>query len=209
MSKVNLHERYHFDEEIRRDEKPYVANYKCLNSTFNMSTVNGVCDVGCATGVLLKHIKLAYPKQNVCGIEYFSWQKEAADVSIKDSIILHDLRDPLEHVNQYDIVNCTEVGEHIDIEYYTVLMQNLSALCRQYLIMTWSASGGASDRGHDPHLQHLNPLSYDEYIYGVGLYGFFKNEALTKRFLEEAARQPDFQRWWFASLVVFERKEIS
>jgi hypothetical protein len=59
------------------------------------------------------------------GLEYFSWQKEAADSLIKDTINIHDLRDEWLGEKKYDLVNCTETGEHIDPAYCDVFIENL------------------------------------------------------------------------------------
>lgn len=203
MPKVAIDDRYDPKEEIRYNESPYISYFKCLEYTFDFSTIDGVCDVGCATGGLIKNVKAKYPNQIICGIEYFDWQKEAADALVKNSIMLYDIRDKLSHDTRYDIVNCTEVGEHIDEEYCPMLMGNLRKLCKKYLIMTWSHGGGKVDPEHDPHQQHLNPLPYGEYIYLVESYGFVKNYMLTRKFLEEAARCPHFYSWWRDSLIVW------
>jgi hypothetical protein len=203
MVRVNIDERYVPIEEIRSDEAPYIAYFECLDHIFNLDSVDGVCDVGCATGLLIKRIKENYPSQTVRGIEYFGWQKESANPLIKDCIVLADMRDSLWLTAMYDIVNCTEVGEHIDPEFCPVLMHNLRKLCRKYLIMTWSRNGGILDKEHDPHCQHLNPLPYVEYVHTVKEAGFTKNESLTKAFIEEAKLHTDFKSWWLDSLVVF------
>ena len=203
MTKIAIDDRYDPKEEIRHNESPYIGYFRCLDHTFDLSMIDSLCDVGCATGGLIKNFKIKYPDKTICGIEYFNWQKEAADPLVKDSIILHDIRDKLSHGVRYDIVNCTEVGEHIDEDLCPILMDNLRSLCKKYLIMTWSHGGGKADPSHDPHQQHLNPLPYSEYVRLVGNYGFVKNDVLTNKFIDETARYPDFYSWWRDSLVVW------
>ena len=202
--KIDISNRYLPKEEIRYDERPYIDYYDCLKETFYLNDIDGFADFGCATGVLLKQIKTFYPNKRLYGIEYFEWQKQAADPVIKDLINIFDLRDNLDHNAKYDIVNCTEVGEHIESEHTGTLLSNIKKVCSKYVITTWSKGGGSRDPGHDPHQQHLNPMEYSDYIKLFESNGFKKRVDLSERFIQKSIIKENFYFWWRDSLVVWE-----
>jgi hypothetical protein len=202
--KIQIDEKYFKEDEIRTNTKPYKDYYDCLNETFDLSLINSICDAGCANGPLLHQFKLNNPSIKILGLEYFDWQKEAADISIKENIIVHDLRDELDINEKYDIVNCTETGEHIDPEFADVFLQNLKKVCGKYLIISWSDSGGINDIEHDEHVQHLNPLKTEEVDNLLKKHGFIKNNELTNKLLNSTQNKSDFYFWWRKSLSVFE-----
>jgi hypothetical protein len=202
--KIFIDERYFPKDEIRTNLSPYYDYYLCLSRTFNLSKTEGFCDVGCANGPLLYYVKSHIPHIDVMGLEYFSWQKEAADSLIKDTINIHDLRDEWLGEKKYDLVNCTETGEHIDPAYCDVFIKNLKKVCNKYLVISWSDTGGANDREHDEHEQHLNPLSASQVDKLLTSNGFVKNQELTNKFIQESMGRNDFNFWWRKSLGVWE-----
>lgn len=203
-NKIFIDERYFPKDEIRTNLSPYYDYYECLRKTFNLSQTNGFCDVGCANGPLLYFVKSRVPNIDVMGLEYFDWQKNAADPLIKDSINIHDLRDVWEGEKKYDLVNCTETGEHIDPAYCDVFVENLKKVCKKYLVISWSDTGGANDRAHDEHEQHLNPLGSNQVDALLTRHGFVKNLELTNKFIQESNNKRDFNFWWRKSLGVWE-----
>jgi SAM-dependent methyltransferase len=205
--KVDITKRYIAEEEIRTDSRPYVAFYKTLSKTFDFDKVKSFCDVGCATGHLINEIKKAHPHVEVAGVEYFEYHKEAAPELVQSSILVHDVREPFSHIPsaQYDIVLCTEVGEHIDPEYASIFLENLKRLTRKYLIMSWSDTGGINDPAHDPNHQHLNPLKFEEFKALMESNGFYMLDNQTAKLLE-ASNQPDFHDWWRKSLSIWRVK---
>ena len=202
--KIFIDERYFPKHEIRTNLSPYYDYYLCLSQTFNLLKTEGFCDVGCANGPLLYYVKSNVPHIDVMGLEYFNWQKEAADSLIKDSINIHDLRDEWMDEKKYDLVNCTETGEHIDSAYCDAFVKNLKKVCNKYLIISWSDTGGANDKEHDEHEQHLNPLSSSQVDELLTRNGFVKNQELTDKFVQESMSKSDFNFWWRKSLGVWE-----
>ena len=96
-------------------------------------------------------------------MDYFDWMRESAPDFIKPYFQLWDLRDSLENTEWlksikenklFDIVNCTEVGEHIDPDYAEIFLKNLYDLTNKYLVMSWS---------NTTEDQHLNPLSVEDF----------------------------------------------
>ena len=87
MVKINIDERYSAEKEIRKDVDPYLAFYECFNHTFNLSEVESVCDIGCATGHLMFFLKERHGI-DVKGYEYFDFHKnsEFCQPLIKDIV---------------------------------------------------------------------------------------------------------------------------
>ena len=103
---------------------------------------------------------------------------------VKEEIEIYDIRDELpDDVEKYDVVNCSEVGEHIDKEYADILIENAKKLSKKYIIFTWSSHGGDLEPHCDPLHQHLNPLSRTDYIKLMRKHDLKENMELTNKFL--------------------------
>lgn len=155
--------------------------------------------MGCSTGWLLYHLKHKY-SIDVCGLEYFEYQKENADKSIKDSILIKDLRHIID-LEEFDIVNCTEVGEHIEPAALDNFLENLNNFTKKYLIMTWSST--FPPIGASP--QHVTSLKYKDFVSLIESYEFKKNSDLTQKFIENSKNYKNFYFWWRDSITVFEK----
>lgn len=204
--KIDINSRYFAEEEIRKDQRPYLAYYKALSTVFDFSKMKSFCDVGCATGILQYNIKKINPQIEVCGFDFFQYHKDAADPLIKETINIVDLRDVLLHDKKYDLVNCTEIGEHIDKNHCIQFLNNLKNITGKYLIMSWSDSGGENDLTNDPHHQHLNPLKYEQFIELMENNDFVLLEEQSKNLLN-ATYIPDFHSWWRKSLTIWRVKK--
>jgi len=202
---ININDRYLESEEAGRRKEPYEDFYKCIKNTFDIKEFKSFVDIGCADGHLLEIISRENPDIDVRGLEYFDYHKKYAANSIVEKIKILDIRLPLsnEYNKKYDMVVCTEVGEHIDPEYCDSFMKNVKSLSSKYLIMTWSCHGGINDLQHDPHHQHLNPLSIDEYIRLISSYGYKLDVEKTNIFLKFTDNLKNFFPWWKESLRIW------
>ena len=202
--KVDINNRYMSEEEIRKDLLPYKSYFACMENTFDFKNISSVCDVGCATGHLLYFIKDKY-NIDIKGYEYFDYHKKSEYFKIKNDIVIYDIRDKLsENTKKYDIVNCSEVGEHIEKEYADVLIENAKLLSNKYIIFTWSSHGGENERHCDPNHQHLNPLKRDAYIKLMQKHNLKQNIELTNKFLNESIKHKQFYPWWRESFIIWE-----
>ena len=204
MLKINIDDRYPSEGEIRVSDKPYIDYGECLLKTFK--NVESFCDVGCATGHLMSYLK---DKTNckTKGYEYFKYHKESEHCksNIKDDIEIYDIRDPLpDGIEKYEVVNCSEVGEHIDPDYTDILIENAKKLSSKYVIFTWSSHGGEYEKHCDPLHQHLNPLNRMAYIRLMKKHGLKENKKLTRTFLRESNHKKDFYFWWRESFIIWE-----
>lgn len=204
--KTDLNQIYFPDAELKDNPKPYIDYCKVLKRGFGKEwpKLKTFCDVGCRQGYLLYEM-CAY--KSVRGIEYFSWMKQSAPSDIRVNIILADLRDQLD-IGSFDLVNCSEVGEHIDPDYCGVFLNNLKKMTGKYLVMTWSCSGGIKDLANDPNCQHLNPLSFDKFVSLMEGSGFILNKNLTTRLRHKCLFKIHFYPWWKKSITVWNNGQV-
>ena len=204
-SKIDINQRYFPQEEIRTDKGelcPYDAFFQCLEATFELSDIKSLCDLGCATGLLLKKVAENYPRIDLLGIEYFEYQKQAAAPSIQNCIEIFDLRDPWQGKGSYEIAVCTEVGEHIEFDYCDIFLENLKALCAKHLVMSWSAHADDLSKPRELH-QHLNPLPFGAYVKLLERKGFVVNTTLSEAFRKVSVAFAHFHPWWRESVLVW------
>jgi cyclopropane fatty-acyl-phospholipid synthase-like methyltransferase len=209
VEKIDINQRYPEENEAGRPDSPYLDFFRVLGSTFNLATCSSVMDVGCADGNLIKIIKQNFNNVDVSGIEYFEYHKKYADSRIIDKIHFCDIRDPLPEQlrdKKFDIVICTEVGEHIDPDFCDAFLENVKSLTGGYLIMTWSCHGGKDEPHNDPLHQHLNPLSFDDFISLMDSKGFVLHPQASLQLINVSKNYQNFYHWWRESLTVWTKK---
>lgn len=142
--------------EYTRSIAPYKIYLQALEEVFDWSIFESFADLGCSNGRLLECVSQKYTTIDLLGLEYFEWAKTYADPSIRDRIQLADLGKPYHYNRQYDIVNCSEVGEHLEPEVESVFIENITNAAKDILILTWSNAKS------DTNGQHVNsrPQSY-------------------------------------------------
>ena len=208
--KINIDNRYPENEEANRAYEPYKAFYDCLKTVFDMSTCKSFCDVGCADGHLLAEVKKNNAGCDVVGLEYFEYHIKYADPIIRDAIKIWDIRDEIDStlgLKKYEIVVCTEVGEHIEPEFANTMLQNIKALTEGVLVLSWSPHGGENERDKDPHHQHLNPLKFPQVIDLMEKNGFEWWRRPSQALLKNSFQFDDFHYWWRQSLSVWRVKQ--
>ena len=195
--KINIDIMYPPEGELREDSSPYDEYYECIKATFSLDEISNFCDIGCATGHLVYNMS---NDADSCGIEYFQYHKDHSNAIIRDSINIFDIRDPYEGELKFDLVNCTEVAEHVDPKYLHVFLDNLKNITGKYLILTWSNS-------YPPHAdappQHVSPLPPDDVIKIMNEWGFELDSEKTSKFLSESNKYSKFYFWWRESLSVW------
>lgn len=197
--KIDIDRMYHPKDEIRENSSPYDAYYQCIKETFNLDEIETFCDIGCSTGHLVSNM-LNYT--DVCGVEYFQYQKDNADESIRECINVFDIRDPIEEDIKFDLVNCTEVSEHIDPKYLDTFLDNLKKLTGKYLILTWSGTYPPADAPP----QHVSPLYPYEVQRLMDAWGFELDSEKTDTFLKASLSYRNFYFWWRESLTIWRVK---
>jgi len=121
---------------------------------------------------------------------------EPFDSDMVDAYLVWDLRDSLENtewlesikVNKFfDIVNCTEVAEHVDSDYCNIFMKNLKSLTNKYLVISWSPDD-IHNGMTDPYHQHINALSKEDFEKKMKEFDFVKNDDLTDKLLDSCKK---------------------
>jgi hypothetical protein len=199
--KIDIDVMYPLELELREDSSPYDEYFKCIEKVFDVKNgeIESFCDIGCSTGHLVYNM-LSYT--NVCGIEYFQYQKDHANETVRDCINIFDIRDPIDDDISFDLVNCTEVAEHVDPRYIHVFLDNLKKITKKYLILTWSNSYPPEDAPP----QHVSPLENEDVHKIMNAWGFNYEEEKTLKFLNESTKYRNFYFWWRESLSIWSVK---
>lgn len=211
--KINIDERYFEHEEFSSNHKSNQNNYfNALKETFynEWSSLNSFIDVGCRQGYLMDYFYQDNSNRIIQGIDYFTWGKKLWDKNhwMQESYQQHDLRDTLRNtewfniINKnklFDLVNCTEVGEHIDPDYCDVFLDNLAGITNKYLIISWSPDSienGASDPRH----QHVNALNKEDFYSKMNEFNFIINNKLTDELVKNCKKY--YAPSWYVSNAI-------
>jgi len=188
--------------EYLREIAPYKAYLNALEEVFDWSIVDGFADLGCNNGCLLEVLHKKYPHIDLLGLDYFEWAKKHSDVSISDNIEIADLGLPYNFEKQYDIVNCSEVGEHLDQKVEDTLIDNITKASKDIIVVTWS------NVRSDLNSQHVNPRSKRYLISKFSLKGFDYWAEATSR-IENSLRlslEGVGYMWWADNIIVFKKR---
>ena len=199
---INFADFYTANQEIRRDQIPYFEFFECIKSTFeDNNDLNSFLDIGCATGNLILEIKKHYQNSIVHGIEYFKYHKDSASNIIKNNIFITDISKPLNLNQQYDLVICTEVAEHIHPSKIHIFLKNLQSVAKNKLIISWSSTYPNLDAPP----QHLCCLGKKDVIKLLNKFGFKINTQETESFIRYSKNFKNFYFWWRDSLMVCDK----
>jgi len=167
QEKIDITSRYPEEDECGREARQYINFCNCLDTLVSIANIESLCDVGCSDGHLLAEVRKRNPSASLLGIEYFDYHLKYAPENIRDDIKICDIRDDLSDSipDKFQVVICTEVGEHIEAEYANQMLQNIKNMMSldSTLVMTWSQHGGLAEPHKDPLHQHLNPLSFEDF----------------------------------------------
>ncbi len=198
--KIDLDKIYASHEEVRRDSTPYDEYYKCLKSVFSLNEMHSFCDVGCATGHLVQNM---LNDCDSCGIEYFEYHKENANDFVKECINIFDIREEITDDVKFDLVNCTEVAEHVDPKFLDIFLDNIKKITGKYLILTWSSVYPESS---DAPPQHVSCLYFEDVEKLMINWGFEFDSIKTEKFLNESLKYKNFYGHWRESLSIWRVK---
>jgi hypothetical protein len=198
--KIDVEKIYTSYEEVRKDSSPYDEYYMCLKNIFSLDEICNFCDVGCATGHLVENM---LNDCDSCGIEYFEYHKENASDHVKECINIFDIRDKIDQDIKFDLVNCTEVAEHVDPKFLDIFLDNLKKITGKYLILTWSS---VYPESLDAPPQHVSCLYFEDVEKLMVNWGFELDESKTKKFLQESLKYKNFYGHWRESLTIWRVK---
>lgn len=187
------------EEDFDRDIGPYTLYRKSLEELIDFNQVESFADFGCINGKLLESLKRKYSHLNIAGFDIFEWAKDYADPLVQSALTITDLRKPFDNAAQYDVVNCTEVGEHIEPEYEEVLLQSLTRATKYWLVLSWSNE--VNPQHFNPHTQRYMRKQLDR----LGFEYLPAQSALLSQSLERNVNDTGYQ-WWSKTVSVYQRR---
>ena len=191
------------DETITDTEFDKYKNYiECLDDVLNIKQINSLVDIGCRNGSFFKYIKKKYKKIELLGLDYFDFHLKNTDPIIRECIEIKDISKPINFKKTYDIVNCTEVAEHIQPKNIDIFLKNLKNCCNKYLVISWSSTYPVRS---DAPAQHLCPLEKEDVLKLIinKDFIFLKNDTLRlKKLLKHKGSKVN--SWWGESILIFQ-----
>lgn len=153
----------------------------------DISKYTRIYDLGCGLGEYLKKLK-EDGFSNLVGFE-----GDIPQQAVFDNIWKQDLTQSFGENIQKGHVIMLEVGEHIPKEFEQTLIENVSRICRGYLVLSWAVPGQAG-------FGHVNCKTNEEVIEMFKEKGFLFLEGLTR----EARQNVDDNAPWFRNtLMIF------
>ena len=154
-------------------------------------------DLGCAQGFTVDYFARS---TLAVGIEGASAPFSLATQLACQCMQVHDLRDPLDLGRQFDLVNCTEVMEHLEPEYEPVLLDTITRHMSHYLIFT-AASVYDKAKG-TPRQSHWNVQPYKHWELALQDRGLVLNTVMRDRMRVMLKEKKNVYPWWGRDLIV-------
>lgn len=179
-----------FDKEtgILFDGK-YSLDKKLIETICETFNPVKIADMGCGVGDYCK-VCLSYGYK----IDGYEGSQIACQKAVCGNIECVDLSKPAEPKDDYDLVLCLEVGEHIPQKHQEVFIDNLDRFSKDILILSWALPGQVGTG-------HVNCLSNETVIELMGdkNFNFDKN-------MSEYLRKNSELSWFKNTLMVFRRE---
>jgi len=162
-------------------------------------------DVGCANGFVSE--ALLNKGVEAYGIEGAKSAFKYMANQVKPRIYNLDLRIDFKHKNLgiFDIVNFTEVAEHIKSEHEKIMLNNVVSLINKYLVISWSNEWD-SFKGTEKQ-KHYNPRSKRYVIKRLKKLGLRLEKILTKKFNDELRQSQQVYSHWKEKILVFSKDD--
>lgn len=182
------------DTQFKNRTKPvYQAYARIINDLFHPESI---IDFGCANGYSLEHWQKLGIK--IFGVEAARAAFKYMPRAIQPRVMKMDLLYPNDF-GQYDLVNFTEVAEHLDKKYQSIWLKNVLASVKNWLVISWSNDASSPE--------HINPRPNLYVINLLKQAGLFFEPGLTLK-LRRRLKGPEFKRWrhWSKYILVFNRQ---
>ena len=175
--------------------RPKTVYYRYAQIIKTLFQPESILDLGCANGYSLDW----WQKQGikVAGGEAARAAFRFMPAAIKSHVKLLDLRQSLS-LGQADLVNFTEVAEHLESKYETIMLKNVVKAVKNFLVISWSNDAGSPE--------HVNPRPALYVKLRLRLLGLYFEPELTQT-LKTKLEQPEFKGWahWSKNILVFSR----
>lgn len=154
-----------------------------------------VIDIGCGNGIYLAE----FLKNNVDILGYDGSPAAISSSLVGDKIKLHDLCEPLELSQHFDLCLCLEVAEHLEKSCAQTLISALTGLSATIIFTAATPGQGPISIGH---INEQPPRYWQEKFERKN---FILNKTLTEKIKKEMADQHVV--WWLIkNLMIYEKQ---
>lgn len=185
---------YQLSDFNNRKRETYYEYCEVLDKLFQPLTF---LDLGCAQGYTIDYFVRSVGS---IGIEGSTVALRLATPFAAKHIQQYDLRDKLDLSRTFDLVNCTEVMEHLEPEFEDILLDTIIRHMSNWLIFTaasvWDKARGTS------HQSHWNVKPYS---YWVGMFesrGLKIRADMRNKMREMLRTKKNVYPWWGRDLIV-------
>ena len=155
---------------------------------------DSVIDFGCGLGRYLTGFQAH--GATIHGVEGYPEARDHVEIPI-DALTIHDLREPLELDEEYDLALCIETAEHIPSRFDDVLVDTLTAAAPRVVFT-------AAPPGHGG-THHVNEAPREYWIEKFQSKGFSYAAVESDRLQESIRSEVDTAEWVADRLFVFFR----
>jgi len=200
LFEVNLENIYDDSQFQNRRRDEYFELGGALEDVFSNTSF---MDIGCANGHLLDYFYQKGIRRDIAGFEGSEAAFKYMPEHIKPYIIKADLSKIINAPDRkYDLVNCTEVGEHIPFKYEDIFLKNITRFAARNLVLSWADTW---EGWHGMEKQeHVNPRSKRYVIKRLKSLGFKFNKKLTDKLVRNLLKRKVHDHW-IKRVMVFEK----
>lgn len=174
---------------------PFTDNKKIALCLLSLFVPESMLDVGCGDGGMVAIARRMLSAERVCGVDITPLHD--VHLGARDVYRYHDLIQPLNIGQKFDLVTCIEVAEHLPERAAPTLCRTLGVHCRQWLVFSAAAPG----QGGEGHITLKPGYWWRDILYRYG--GMTYDELMTVRLklMLQALGIP--QMWIPANVQVF------
>jgi len=188
---THIYDEKFFKNTIKLDGESAKEAVNILIKHFHPQTV---IDIGCGAGIYLKE----FSAQGVKILGYDGSPAAQKESLVGDKILLHDLCQPLEIKEKFDLCLCFEVAEHLEESCAPTLLNTLTRLS-DTLIFT-AATPGQGPRS----IGHINEQPHEYWINKFRDKNFLLEEKLAEAIRAEMTEKKVV--WWITkNLMIFKK----
>lgn len=186
-----------------RDKDKYYQYAESLEAVFKPKSL---IDLGCANGFMLEYFH-NQGMRNLQGFEGAHAAFECMSECMKPFIQKCDLRMDMGESSHpairktFDVVNCTEVGEHIPVEYEEHFITNVIRFVDRILILSWSDEW--EDFNGLDGTEHVNPRTKKYIKRKLASKGLLYDTRLSKEFVSALRAKKNVFDHWIRNIMVF------
>jgi 2-polyprenyl-3-methyl-5-hydroxy-6-metoxy-1,4-benzoquinol methylase len=191
---------YNDEQYCHRDHNVYDRYGKVVLDLFKPVDY---MDIGCANGFVADFLLSKGVDAN--GIEGADAAFNHMPETIKPKVHQLDLREDWTEYfysnikRKFEVVNFTEVAEHLKPEHEDMMINNVKMLVGKFLIMSWS-NEWCPFKGTDKQ-EHFNPRDKKYVIQKMKKYGFDFQESMSIEFNKEIENLEVYEHWKNTILV--------